>query len=53
MAETATIDSAQIHALLAEHGYDVTDTEPNVISIKQIDSGVTAQAVLEGEILFF
>jgi hypothetical protein len=53
MAETATIDSAQIHALLAEHGYDVTDTAPNVLSIRQIDSGVTVQAVLEGEILFF
>lgn len=53
MAETATNESAQIHVLLAEHGYEVTDTAANVISIKQLDSGMTIQAVIEGEIVYF
>jgi hypothetical protein len=54
MAETATTnESAQIHILLAEHGYEVTDTAPNVLSIKQLDSGISIQAVMEGEIVYF
>jgi len=46
-------NSAQVHVILAENGYDVTDVAPNVLSIRQLDSGVTIQAVLEGEIIFF
>lgn len=53
MAETAINESAQIHVLLAEHGYEVTDTAPNVLSIKQLDSGISIQAVMEGEIVYF
>jgi hypothetical protein len=54
MAETATTtESAQIHILLAEHGYEVTDAAPNVLTIKQLDSGITIQAVMEGEIVYF
>jgi len=53
MAETATNESALIHVLLAEHGYEVTDTATNVLSIKQLDSGISIQAVMEGEIVYF
>ncbi len=53
MAETATIDSAQIHVLLAESGYEVKDVAPNVLSIRQLDSGVTIQGVIESEIMVF
>lgn len=53
MPETATIDSAQIHILLAESGYEVTDLAPNMISIRQLESGVTVQAVIENDIVFF
>ncbi len=53
MPVTAMIDSSQIHVLLAEHGYDVTDLSPSMLSIRQMDSGVTVQAVLETEIVFF
>ena len=53
MPETATIDSTQIHVLLAEHGYEVTDTAQNVLSIRQLESGVTIQGVLESEIMVF
>jgi hypothetical protein len=53
MPVTAPIDSSQIHVLLAEHGYDVTDLTPTMLSIRQMDSGITVQAVLETEIVFF
>lgn len=53
MAETATIGSGQIHVLLAENGYEVTDVAPHVLSIRQLDSGVTIQGVIESEIMFF
>ncbi len=53
MPETATIDSSQIHVLLAEHGYDVSDVSPNLLAIRQMDSGVTVQAVIETDIVFF
>ena len=53
MPVTAPIDSSQIHVLLAEHGYDVSDLTPTMLSIRQMDSGITVQAVLETEIVFF
>ena len=53
MTETPIIDSAQIHSLLAGHGYEVEHLAPNVLSIRQTESGITVQAVLEGDILFF
>jgi|SRR3954470_826015 hypothetical protein len=41
-----------IHALLAERGYEATEPAPDTITIKELDSGVSIQAVLEGDILF-
>ena len=41
-----------INALLAERGYEVSEPAPDTITIKELDSGVSIQAVLEGEILF-
>jgi hypothetical protein len=43
----------QIHALLAERGYEVSETAPNTLKIREVDSGVAVQAVLEGDICFF
>ena len=43
----------QIHALLAERGYEVSETAPDTIRIREVDSGIAIQAVLEGSILFF
>ena len=43
----------EIHALLAERGYEVSEPAPDTITIKELDSGVSIQAVLEGEIMFF
>ncbi len=52
MTETSN-DFAQVHVILAESGYDVTDVAPNVLAVRQLESGVTIQAVLEGEMVFF
>ena len=52
---TATISPqlGQIHALLAERGYEVSETAPDTLKIREVDSGVAIQAVLQGDILFF
>src|SRR5438067_913746 len=43
----------QIHALLAEQGYDVSEPAPDTLRIRETGSGVSVQAVLAGDILFF
>lgn len=53
MTATITPELAQIHALLAEKGYAVSETTADSLSIKEVDSGVTIRAVLQGNILFF
>lgn len=42
----------QIHALLASHRYAVTENADGVMTITEVDSGLTLRAVLQGEILF-
>jgi len=41
-----------IHALLAEKGYEVSEPAPGTLTIREVESGVTARAVLQGDILF-
>src|SRR5208283_3918462 len=41
-----------IHALLAEKGYEVSEPAPDTLTIREVESGVTARAVLQGDILF-
>ena len=53
MTATDSPRAGQIHALLAERGYDVSETAPDTIRIKDLDSGISFQAVLEGDIVFF
>jgi hypothetical protein len=43
---------SQIHALLAERGYDVSETAPDTLRIRETGSGLAVQAVLAGDILF-
>ena len=52
---TAQIDSKlqQIHVLLAEKGYEVTESAAGSLYIRNLDSGIAMQAVLEGDIVFF
>jgi hypothetical protein len=42
----------QIHALLAAKRYAVTEAGDGILRIQEVDSGITLQAVLSGEILF-
>src|SRR5271154_7220970 len=51
-AQTASIHTDQIKALLADRGYDVTEPTGGVLRIQEVRSGVAVQAVLEGDILF-
>lgn len=53
MTTTISPQMGQIHALLAEHGYEVSEPAPDTLKIKEVQSGVSIQAVLQGEILFF
>jgi hypothetical protein len=43
----------QIHALLAERGYEISATAPDSLKLREPQSGVAVQAVLEGDILYF
>ena len=53
MTPTISPNLGSIHALLAERGYEVNEPAPDTITIRELDSGVSIQAVLEGEIMFF
>jgi hypothetical protein len=52
MTPTTSPNLGTIHALLAERGYEVSEPAPDTITIRELDSGVSLQAVLEGDILF-
>ena len=52
MTPTTSPNLGTIHALLAERGYEVSEPAPDTIAIRELDSGVSLQAVLEGDILF-
>ena len=53
MTATASPHLGQVHALLAERGYEVSETAPNTLKIREVDSGVAVQAVLVGDICYF
>jgi hypothetical protein len=53
MTPTISPNLGTIHALLAERGYETTEPAPDTITIRELDSGVSIQAVLEGDIMFF
>jgi hypothetical protein len=52
MTPTTSPNLGHINALLAEHGYEVTPSAPDNITVRELDSGVSIQVVLEGDILF-
>jgi hypothetical protein len=52
MTPTISPYLGQITTILAEQGYDVSESAPSTIKIREVDSGVIIQAVLEGDILF-
>jgi hypothetical protein len=52
MTLTSSPELDQIHSLLAEKGYEVSTPSADSLSIREVESGVTVQAVLQGDILF-
>lgn len=52
MTSTISPRLGQIHALLAERGYEVSEPAPDTLKIQEVDSGVSLQAVLQGDVLF-
>jgi hypothetical protein len=52
MSHTTGSTLGQIHELLAAHRYSVAESGDGVLSIMEVDSGITIQAVLQGDILF-
>jgi len=53
MTATTGPELGQITALLAERGYEVSEAASNTLKIREVDSGVSVRAVLQGQILFF
>jgi hypothetical protein len=53
MTATSSPDLGHIHALLAEAGYEVSEPGPDTLRVREVQSGVAIQAVLQGEILLF
>lgn len=43
---------AQVAELLAHNGYEVSETGPGVLRVRDLESGVTFRAALEGNVLF-
>ena len=52
MTLTSSPELGQIHALLAEKGYSVSEPSADSLSIREVESGVTVQAVLQGDVLY-
>jgi hypothetical protein len=52
MSAFTAVHTDQIRAMLAEKGYEVSEPSANVLAIRDVSSGVTIHAVLEGAILF-
>jgi hypothetical protein len=52
MTPTTSPSLGQIHSLLAERGYEVSEPSPGSILIHEVSSGVAIRAVLQGGILF-
>jgi hypothetical protein len=52
MTATGSPRTGQIHALLAEKGYDVSEPALDTLKIRETHSGVSLEAVLQGDILY-
>ena len=52
MTATSSPRLGQIHALLAEAGYQVSETGADTLRIQDVESGVAIQAVLQDDILY-
>lgn len=49
-ADTPTL--SQVEVLLARHGYEVKETGNGVLQVRDVETGVSFQAALEGSVLY-
>ena len=49
-SDTPTI--SQVQQLLAQNGYEVSDIGSDVLRVRDLDTGVSFQAALQGNVLF-
>src|SRR5688500_9395606 len=52
MTTTETPTISQIEVLLAQDGYEVTEGANGVLHVRDLETGVTFQAALEGNVLY-
>lgn len=52
MISTETSLIAEIHELLAGNGYDVTVLDSEMLRVRDLETGVAFQAVLQGNVLY-
>jgi hypothetical protein len=52
MTTTTSPHLDHIHALLAERGYEVSEPAADTLKIRELNSGISVQAVLQGDIVF-
>ena len=52
MTTQTCLSLKQIHAVLARRQYAVQELSDSMLSIQEVESGISLRAVLEGEILF-
>ena len=53
MTATTAPQIDHVAALLAKQGYDVSQSGPGILDVREVRSGISIQAVLEGDIMFF
>jgi hypothetical protein len=52
MTPTETVTISHVAELLAHNGYDVTPSESGVLTVRELHSGITFQAALEGGVVY-
>jgi hypothetical protein len=52
MIRSENVSITQVEELLAANGYEVTETDDGVIRVRDLETGVSFQAALEGSVLY-
>jgi hypothetical protein len=52
MTPTETPVISQVEQLLAEKGYEVTETGEDVLRVRDVETGIAFQAALQGNVLY-
>jgi hypothetical protein len=53
MTPNETLSISQVAELVAHNGYDFAEQTPGVLRVREVHSGVSFQAALEGNVLYF